>query len=111
MITLHYPKLTKARKAHKCDFCLQEIEKGSEFWKSTHKNDGKAYDFKTHQRCSEIADILKMGEGCDDGVTSDFFIDAIKEEYINLMSKTNDFVMPKFQERLNFVCDYYQIQL
>lgn len=57
-----------------------------------------------------------MYDNCDEGVTSDFFIETIKDEYSNIMSNTQnelyeskDFVIPNFKDQLQFVMSYYAI--
>lgn len=114
METISYSKLTTAVKEHKCNFCCQPIERGTKYFKSTHSMDGEIYDWKTHQSCSEIADKLKMYDYVDEGVTTDYFIETIKDEYSNLMSKTQNelyeskgFVIPKFTEQLQFVINFH----
>lgn len=114
METISYPKLTKAIKQHKCDFCRQPIEKGSNYFKSTYV-DGGIYDWRTHEDCSYIADKLKMYDNADDGVSQDFFIEEIKDEYSRIMSETQNelyesesFVIPIFKDRLQFVINFHR---
>lgn len=76
--------------------------------------DGKIYDWKTHPECSDIASKLKMYDYADDGVTTDNFIDTIKDEYSRIMSETQNklyeskfFVIPSFSDRLKFVIEFH----
>jgi len=115
METIQSPTETKAIKDHKCDFCLGKIEKGSKYIKSVHKYDD-IYSWKTHKQCSEIASKLKMYDHCDEGVTTDYFIETIKDEYSNLMSnnqnekyESKDFVLPNFEGQLQFVISHYGV--
>jgi len=114
METIQYPTETKAIKNHRCDFCLGVIEKGSKYLKSVHKYD-VVYSWKTHKKCSEIASKLNMYDNCDEGVTSEDFIEIIREEYSRIMAETQnekyeskDFILPNFGGQLQFVVDYYE---
>ena len=116
METIIYPNKVKANKNHRCNYCLQEIEKGSIYLKSLHKNDGDLYQWKSHISCDAIADKLKMFDNADDGVTDEIFIETIKEEYSDIMSEhfneiyeSKDFVLPKFAEKLKFVLDFHKL--
>lgn len=116
METIIYPTKTKAIKQHQCMFCLQPINKGVAYLKSTHKLDSQIYTWKTHEHCSEIAHKLNMWDDVDEGVDSDTFIEFINSEYNNIMSKTQseiweskDFVMPKFNARLSFVMEHHHV--
>lgn len=116
MVTIQTATETKAIKDHKCNFCLGEICKGSKYMKSVHKQDF-IYSWKTHKHCSEIASKLNMYDYCDEGLTTDAFIEIIKDEYSHIMSNTQnelyeikDFVLPDFQGRLKFVLNYYNVQ-
>lgn len=115
METLQYPTEIKAKKEHKCDFCLEPIQKGSIYLKSVYKYDD-IFSWKNHLCCSEIASKLKMYDDCDEGVTTDDFIESIKDQYSKIMSETQndiyeskDFVYPKFKERLIFVLNHYGV--
>ena len=114
METISYPKLTKAIKQHKCDFCRQPIEKGINYFKSTHV-DGGIYDWRTHEDCSYIAEKLKMYDNADDGVSESFFMEEIKDEYSRIMSETQNevyesesFVIPLFKEQLQLVINFHR---
>ena len=116
METIIYPTKTKAIKPHQCMFCLQPIDKGSTYLKSTHKLDGQIYAWKTHEHCSEIAHKLNMWDDVDEGVNSDVFIEFINNEYDSIMSKTQteiweskDFIIPKFNGRLLFVMNHHSV--
>lgn len=109
METLKYPTRTKAFKNHECMFCCQPITKGSYYLRSTHKYD-VLYTFKTHEVCQVLAEKLRMYDEADEGVTTDIFVETVKEEYSRIMSEhhnqvyeSKDFILPKFSERLAFV--------
>lgn len=85
METISYASEVKANKEHRCDFCSEKIAQGETYLKSTHKNDGDVYDWKTHKYCGELATKLKMYDNADEGVTQDFFMESVEVEYINLM--------------------------
>ena len=111
-------KSIKAIKNHKCNYCLQLIEKGSFYNRSTHVFEGNIYDWKSHIHCSEIASKLNMHDYADQGVTSDQFIETIQDEYLEIISRTQEqlyeneyFIYPKFAEQLRFVLDYYKIEI
>jgi len=109
METIQYPTKVKSKKEHKCNFCNGKINKGNYYLKSIHKYD-VIYTWKTHIHCSEIADKLRMYDHCDEGLTSDIFIETIKEEYNSIMQKNQqDFDIPKFIDRLSFVLEQFQI--
>lgn len=114
METIVSPKLTKAIKEHKCMFCCQPITIGTKYFKSTHVADGEVYDWKTHQQCSWIADKLKMYDQVEEGVTTDDFLESIREEYASIMSKTQtelweseSFRIPQFSEQLIQVLNHH----
>jgi hypothetical protein len=47
---------------------------------------------------------------CDEGLTSEIFIEIIKEEYNSIMQKNQqDFDIPKFSDRLSFVLEQFKI--
>lgn len=110
--TIQSAKQTKAKKEHKCDFCLGTIEKGTTYLKSVHVYDS-IYTWKTHERCSKIASELKMYDEVDEGVTTEDFYEFIKDRYKVIMSETQNeiyesdsFVFPSFIKQLDFVINY-----
>lgn len=118
METIAWASDTKARKEHKCMFCCQPIPKGTTYLNSTHKYEGTIYDWKTHKHCGEIADKLAMYNNCDEGVTTESFIEHIKEEYQNIMSSTQTeiyeskaFVYQVFADQLLFVVKHHGIEI
>lgn len=116
METLQNSKPTKANKSHKCDYCNQLIEKGSVYMCSTHVYEGEIYKWRTHNYCAEIVTKLDLWSFCDEGVTQEDFIESIKEEFNQIMIKTDlekyeskEFVIPKFNEQLTFVLNHHNI--
>ena len=117
MEIINSPTIRKANKTHKCMFCCDNIEKGTNYFISTYVNDGDIYRWKCHTYCSEIASKLKMYDHADDyGVSTDDFMEIINGEYYDIMSKTQtdvfntkEFVFPKFIERLKLVLNYHNI--
>ena len=106
----------KARKQHVCDYCNGKIQIGETYQKSAIVNDGFFYTWKSHIRCKAIANELNMFDDRSDGLTFDDFIEEIRNEYDNLMSKNfadiyeaPEFKHPSFQEQLDFVCDFHKI--
>ena len=106
MTTLSYPEKTKARKKHRCNYCQYLINEGDTYLKSTHVAFGDIYTWKSHQKCEEIAQKLNMFDECDEGLTSDDFIEHIMNEYDNL----NGPKMPRgtgFKHYLDFVLNHH----
>lgn len=87
METISYPKETKARKKHRCNFCNELIFAGEVYIKSTHVYDGGMYDWKSHKHCSELADTMKMYDECDDGLTADDFMEFVSEKHHEILVK------------------------
>lgn len=118
METLQQATETKSVKEHKCDFCCGIIKKGEIYLRSTHKMDGDIYSWKTHEHCAELAHKLHMYDDCDEGLTTENFIENVKEEYKEIMSKTQTelyeskgFTYPPFAEQLVFVLEYHKIEI
>lgn len=82
METLLNPKEIKAVKEH---YCNEKILVGSNYLKSTHKHDGRIYDFKTHNYCAKLAEIFNMYEDCEDGVTQDDFMETIENKHDDIL--------------------------
>lgn len=124
METITSNKATKANKDHTCDFCFEPIPKGMEYLKSTHKVDGRIYDFKSHKDCEYIAQKMNMYDDYyDEGLTGDAFQDIINDEYYCLMTadipKTekswleqikSDCRATEFKAKLEFVVAYYKLK-
>lgn len=87
METIMYPTERKATREHVCNFCSEKITLGKTYLKSTHKNDGGIYDFKTHVHCAELATRLKMYDDADEGVTDEIFSETVSEEYYSLITE------------------------
>lgn len=108
--TLKGPKKTKARKAHVCSFCGCIIPVGEIYNLATYKFD-EIYDWKSHQKCSELVSMLNM-EG-DEGVTlADFYeyiIDAFDKIWYELdpdLFCSDKFVIPEFSKQRDFVYNH-----
>jgi hypothetical protein len=107
METILDPNPTKARKTHRCDFCQYLINTGDTYLRSTHVAFGDIYTWKSHQQCDDIAVKLNMFEDCDEGLTSDDFIQYIISEYDNLDGPK----MPRgteFKYFLDFVINHHK---
>lgn len=85
METLKYPTEVRARKKHYCDFCAETINITEIHLVSTHKFDGRVYDFRTHKYCQELASKLKMYDYADEGVNQEFFMETISHEHDDLL--------------------------
>ena len=121
METISYPKQTKARKEHRCNFCACRIPKGDTYVKSTHAYEGSIYDWKTHTHCSEIASRLKMYDHCDEGLTQDDFMETIHSEHDDILcsiipddqvQKFSDIIRQlrsvNFKAKLGYVIRHYK---
>jgi hypothetical protein len=112
---IHHEKKVKAKKKHVCNYCCGAILPGETYERYTLKYDD-LYTWKAHPRCTEIAEKLRMFDECDygDGLTADDFQECIYEEFNVIWNEkdldyyeSDDFVIPKFQEQLDFVCNHY----
>lgn len=120
METLKNPTETKAVKEHNCSFCGEIIAKGTVYEKSTHKNNGDVYDWKSHKHCSDLASRLKMYDDAEDGLTQDCFMEIVDNHHDDLLLKQlpkNDinnysdiieqFKKVKWRDKFWFVIKYY----
>jgi len=48
----------KARKAHRCSYCCEPIQKGETYRRSKNKCDGYLYTWKSHMHCAAIAEAI-----------------------------------------------------
>ena len=122
MQTLKYPKETRARVTHNCNFCSLKIHVGEIYLKSVHAYDGQVYSWKTHKDCAKIVNRLKMYDHCNhQGLTQDDFVASIDSEHERLMIQ----LLPKnelqkyseiieqlnsvtFRDKLLYVIRYYK---
>lgn len=91
-------KTAKARKNHRCDWCMCEIAIGEKYNTSTFKYDGDIYHWKNHLKCEELVELLKM-EG-DEGVSHEDFYEYITHEFNNIYKGDNSL---SFKEKVEFV--------
>lgn len=106
MEIIQRPTETKAIKNHQCNYCLQQIEKGTKYQKSVLKYD-YIYTWKNHIHCQEIAEKLNMFDECgDEGLTTDDFLEYINCAYGEIIE---DDVSRNFADRLKYVLDKYNI--
>lgn len=69
-----------ARKDHICDYCFGKIEKGSKYRRTTLIYDDKPYDWKEHQECGDITQLLDMWDWVDfEGLSPEQFQEAVWE--------------------------------
>lgn len=121
METLKKEHEVTARKDHSCNFCGEKIRVGEKYSSSTHKFDGKVYDWNTHINCAWIADKLNMYEHADEGVTQDMFGEYIQSEYFHLLitkmapedvTKYSEIAqqlrLVNFRNKLQFVVHHYK---
>lgn len=100
METLKYGKV-KARKAHVCSFFGSTIPVGAMYWRSTHIANGDLYDWKSHEKCAELVNMLDM-EG-DEGVTMEDFFEYVREAYDEIQPDTE---ANNFNEQVDFVYNH-----
>ena len=74
----------KANKEHVCDFCRGLIFIGEEYDFQKNKFDGSLYTWKTHIKCSKVANELNMYDNCDEGLNQDDFEESINETIYKL---------------------------
>jgi len=97
----------KAKKEHRCNFCNGIIPVGEEYEYQVIKGDG-FYVWRSHTRCSWIANKLDMYNECEDGVTSDDFQEYINREFFDLQGDEQNPSYMEFKERLDFVYEHYK---
>lgn len=106
METLQQPKTVTARKKHHCEYCGKPIEQGSLYNRSTHKDEGILYTWKSHTYCAELVDKLNMWENADDGIDMDWFITDVRERHMDLVQNREHV---KFDIAFKYVLDHYSI--
>ena len=79
MITTIKSKEKKARKEHECMYCGGKINKNEIYDWQKLCQDGEFYEWKSHLKCSDIADGLEFHEKVDEGLTSDHFCEFIND--------------------------------
>ncbi len=80
-ITIKSQHIKHARKQHQCDYCGEEIEKGSPYSYSFLKDGGETYSWKTHEDCDFVATELWEYINPWDGMTTDEFISGVNDFY------------------------------
>ena len=101
----------KARKAHKCNFCLLEITKGEVYDSQTNIWDGIIYTWKTHLKCSFLAEELDMYNDSDEnGVNDEMFIEYVNNAYDEFQDEEDNTFFGKvsFEHKLNQVYKRWQ---
>lgn len=106
-----------ARKEHKCMWCGGIIPKGEKYERGTYLFDGYVYDWINHISCAILVQKLNMLDYADEGITKDDFNEFIDEKYAEIMSnehnelwESNDFIMPNFLGKVEFLKEYYNIK-
>lgn len=85
METIRYQTETKAKRDHLCDFCGQKIRQGEKYMKSTHKQDGDIYDWKTHDWCQKLSHQMEMYDDAPDGVSQDMFVEYVSDAHDDIL--------------------------
>lgn len=70
-------RIRKARKEHRCDFCNHKIAKGEQYVSQSCVCDGRAYTWKEHLHCRDLASAIWDYVDPDGGMTETEFCDAI----------------------------------
>lgn len=100
----------KARKKHRCNWCVQPIEIGEVYERQAIFDSGTAYTWKNHKRCSDLASKLKLFENSyGEGVSQEDFMDSIVEYYMELVNFDRKQKLPPFKEMLDAVFKDKQI--
>lgn len=86
MTTLANKIETKARKEHRCDFCMDKIRVKETYLKTTFIFEGDICNWKTHKHCEKLAIRLNMYEDAYEGVDCDDFAEHVQCKYIELLS-------------------------
>lgn len=109
-------KIVKARKEHKCEWCLGIINIGDDYHRSGILVDGSVTTWRNHDGCLRIAQELKMFDDVDYGLSGEDFRETIKYEYQDIMSEFHndfyeipEFKYPPFDEQLIAVKLHYKI--
>lgn len=102
-------KIVKARKEYHCNFCLQSIQKKELYTSQINVGDDGIYNWRTHNRCSEIAKKLNMYDYSGTVNDSDFS-DNINDAF-NDIPQSDELIFndPKnwWLETLEYVCDFH----
>lgn len=89
----------KARKEHTCNYCSGIIEKGEKYNSASMLYDG-FYVWKSHITCQELSGLLNMDDGLDDGVTQDYFMETIMDEYFERIGKPDKINIPEMAKEV-----------
>ena len=93
-----------ARKLHRCDLCGLWIGVGEKYDWQKNVYDGMLYEFKMHLSCLQLASKLNMFDECDEGLTSDYFVEFVEQEYPDIRTGL------KWRDVLQFVKDKHNIK-
>ena len=97
-------KIRVAKKVHKCDLCGLNIVVGEEYDWQKNVDDRELYEFKMHLSCLKLANKLDMFEECEEGLTSNDFVEFVSQEYPNITTGL------KWIDVLQFVKDKHNIK-
>ena len=101
----------KAKKKHKCDYCLLEIQEGEIYEMSRMKCNEYFYEWRSHLSCIEIGFKLEMFEGSDgeDGVDNEVFRETIDDKFQEIVGHDYD-SSTRFKDRLVSVLDRHAVK-
>lgn len=93
-----------ARKRHICEWCGGDIEPGSRYLCSAQVFDGDFLTLKAHMTCHTLVREYFSEQDCyDEGMSSDDFMDLVRDEYFQNHPDTSIITTPK--ERLAWVLE------
>ncbi len=75
----------KANKDHKCDWCGFIISKGTNYTNSACLDGSDVWTWKNHIECSELCQAMGLFDDVYEGVSFDYFHDAVTEAYKDIM--------------------------
>ena len=70
-------ELRRARKAHKCNFCGGDIEKGQSYRDEVFSDSGRLWTWKSHIVCGNFC--AEHVEDNGDGIDQDTFCDTVQD--------------------------------
>ncbi len=93
-----------ARKEHRCMYCGGVIHKGEKYQRSTNLYNGTVYDWVTHDKCEEIAELLDMYRRTwDDGLTADGFGEFVWDAICDFFPDSDEACDMSTEERVDWL--------
>ena len=99
-----------ARKEHRCMYCGGVIHKGEKYQRSTNVYDGRVYDWVTHEKCEEIAELLNMyGRTWDDGLTQPAFDEFVWDAICDFFPDSDEACDMSIEERVDWLLAHKEL--